>query len=266
MQGWITLHRKIEENDLWLAEPFTRGQAWVDLLLIANHKPQLLYKRNIPITIERGQVGWSQERLGKRWKWGRKKVAGFLKTLENAQQIKLDNNHTLSRIIIVNYDKYQQKEQQSHNSRTTDRTNNNNDNNDNNSIGETSSPELQINLNHTMGWNDKSDDYEEGVVDLDGDISLVEEKKAPTKKYPNAPAVRKVFQEVLGVCPANWKVNKTQLQASENLYTERSIEKVRLALQFYQEHKDVEFCPQISSPYDLDSKWAKLGAFKIKKT
>lgn len=187
MQGWITLHRKIEENELWLSEPFSRGQAWVDLLLIANHKPQLLYKRNIPITIERGQVGWSQEKLAKRWKWGRKKVATFLKTLENAQQIVLNNNHTLSHIIIVNYDKYQQKEQQSHNSRTTDRTNNNNVNNENNN-SEKISDELKANQNETMlGWNNKSDDYDEGVVDYDsGELTKPEEEQKLADKELNA--------------------------------------------------------------------------------
>ena len=113
-------------------------------------------------------------------------------------------------------------------------------------------------------WNNKSDDYEEGVVDLDGDGSLIEEKKKSTRKYPNAPAVRKVFQEVLGRNPANWKVNKTQLQACENLSTERTIEKVRAALEYYKANQDHEYIPYIDSPYDLDSKWAKLGKHKIK--
>lgn len=152
MHGWITLHRKIEENELWLAEPFTRGQAWVDLLLIANHKPQLLYKRNIPITIERGQVGWSHDKLGKRWKWGRKKVVTFLKTLKREQQIILDNNHTLSRIIIVNYDKYQKRDNSRTTEGTTKDTNNNNVNNVNNKLSETSSL-ITNNKKEDMSWN-----------------------------------------------------------------------------------------------------------------
>ena len=117
-----------------------------------------------------------------------------------------------------------------------------------------------------MIWNKHSDDFEEGYVDLDGDISLNSIKKRPARKYPNAPAVRKVFQEVLGKNPANWKVNATQLQACENLFTERGIEKIRKALEFYQENKQKEYCPQITSPYDLDSKWTKLGEFKLKQT
>ena len=113
-------------------------------------------------------------------------------------------------------------------------------------------------------WNTTSDDYADEVsIDVDGDGTL-EEKKPQTRKYPNAPAVRKVFQEVLGKSPAAWKINKNQLLACENLYTERGIKAITNALLFAKAHKDTEFCPLISSPYDLDSKWTKLGEFKQK--
>lgn len=130
-------------------------------------------------------------------------------------------------------------------------------------LGETSSPELE-DKSKDMGWNNKSDDFEEGYVDLDGDGSLLDEKKKPTRKYPNAPAVRKLFQEILGKNPANWKINKNQLQACENLSTGKGMEKTRRALEFYKDHEGDEFCPVIHSPYDLDSKWDKLLAFKKK--
>lgn len=122
--------------------------------------------------------------------------------------------------------------------------------------------ETNVSAKQDMPFNRHSDDYEEGYVDIDGDTSLKVEKKPNTRKYPNAPAVRKVFQEVLGQNPANWKVNANQLKACENLFTERGIEKIRNALEFYVEHKDNEFCPQITSPYDLDSKYTKLSHFK----
>jgi hypothetical protein len=86
------------------------------------------------------------------------------------------------------------------------------------------------------------------------------------KKYPNALPVFKVFLEVLGTFPSNWKINRTQLQAAENLFTERGLDKVRNALEFYKENKDDKYCPQISQPSDLDAKYTKLGEFKIKQT
>lgn len=114
-----------------------------------------------------------------------------------------------------------------------------------------------------MSWNKQSDDYEEGVVDLDGDGSLAEEKKAPTRKYPNAPAVRKIFQEVLGRDPSNWRINKNQLTSCENLVKERGLDRIKRALEFYKEHEEEEYCPKIHSPFDLDSKWTKLGEYKL---
>ena len=32
-KGWIKLHRSMFDNDLWTAEPFTKGQAWIDLIV-----------------------------------------------------------------------------------------------------------------------------------------------------------------------------------------------------------------------------------------
>lgn len=115
-----------------------------------------------------------------------------------------------------------------------------------------------------MSWKTTTDDFEEGTVDLDGNGETEVVKKPQTKKYPNAPEIRKIFQEVLGKNPASWNQHKTQLLACENLYTERTPVKVRSALLYYQANQEEKYCPQISSPYDLDSKWTKLGEFKLK--
>ena len=38
------LHAKLQDNPLWTCEAFTRGQAWVDLILLANHSYGYFYK------------------------------------------------------------------------------------------------------------------------------------------------------------------------------------------------------------------------------
>ena len=75
--GWIRIHRKIMDTPEWLAEPFTRAQAWVDLLLLANHETGFIRKRGIMIAVERGQVGYSEDALSARWRWSRGKVRRF---------------------------------------------------------------------------------------------------------------------------------------------------------------------------------------------
>jgi len=112
MAGWIKLYRQIQDNPLWTAEPFTRGQAWIDLLLLANHDDNYFYLRDHKINVLRGQVGWSQLKLSVRWKWSRSKLRKFLNDLEKEQQVIQQQSHSTSIITIVNYNKYQEKGQQ----------------------------------------------------------------------------------------------------------------------------------------------------------
>lgn len=112
MEGWIKIHRKLSMNTLWLCEPFTRGQAWVDLLMLANHEDSFFYVRNVKVDIKRGEVGWSEPKLADRWKWSRTKVRKFLNDLEKEQQIVQHKNFITQIVMIVNYKDYQKKEQQ----------------------------------------------------------------------------------------------------------------------------------------------------------
>ncbi|MCP4760771.1 MAG: hypothetical protein GY870_03250, partial [archaeon] len=49
MEGWVKIHRQICENPLWTAEKFSKGQAWTDLFLLANHKKGFIMVRGIKI-------------------------------------------------------------------------------------------------------------------------------------------------------------------------------------------------------------------------
>lgn len=107
-KGWVRLFRQIEDNPLWLLEPFTKAQAWIDLFLNANHKEGVINIRGNIIKIERGQLGWSELTMAKRWKWSKCKVRRFLKILETEQQIIQQKDRYLTTIItILNYENYQ---------------------------------------------------------------------------------------------------------------------------------------------------------------
>lgn len=110
-QGWIKLHRSITDSPEWRAEPFTRSQAWIDLLLLANHKTGHIRIRGILVTVERGQVGYSEETLAIRWRWSRGKVRRFLQHLIELSQISRNsvqqNPRVSSLITITNYELYQ---------------------------------------------------------------------------------------------------------------------------------------------------------------
>jgi len=108
-KGFIMLDRVMQDNRLWLSEAFTRSQAWIDLLFLANWKPATFYIRGNKIDVRRGELAWSVLNLSKRWKWSRQKVSGFLDMLENEHQIKHQKTTVTTLIYITNYDKYQDK-------------------------------------------------------------------------------------------------------------------------------------------------------------
>jgi len=106
-RGYIKLWRCIEDNDFYFSEKFTKAQAWVDLILIANHKEKIIYVRGVEVLIKRGFVGYSEEGLAKRWGWSRDKVRRFKNSMEIRQQIRQHKSSTLSQIEILKYDLYQ---------------------------------------------------------------------------------------------------------------------------------------------------------------
>jgi hypothetical protein len=107
MEGFILLHRKIINNPYYFSETFTRSQAWIDLLLIANYKPGIFYKRGIRVEVKRGQVGYDTGSLAERWRWSIGKVKRFLNELEMDKQIVQQKTNVTTLISINNYNTYQ---------------------------------------------------------------------------------------------------------------------------------------------------------------
>lgn len=143
-QGWISLNREIAGHWVWDCE-FSHGQAWVDLILNANHKPAKIMIKGQLIELSRGQQARSELTLSKQWKWSRNKVRRFLKNLENDDMIKVKSGHLTTVITICKYNDFQsndtandtakgqQSEQQKDNTRNTN-NNVNNENNENNQL------------------------------------------------------------------------------------------------------------------------------------
>lgn len=108
--SWIRLHRKLMDDPLYFAEPFSKMQAWIDLLLLANFADRVTFIRGNRVTIKRGQVAYSREWFSGRWRWSRGRVERFLSMLENDRKIVQRKSHIISVVTIVNYDFYQKTE------------------------------------------------------------------------------------------------------------------------------------------------------------
>lgn len=122
--GWIKLHRKLKESEIWKGhQPFDKRSAWLDLLLRATHKPSLILVKNQQIKVKPGQFFVSQKGLSESWNWSRHKVANFLNVLAGKNRNKMNQMITKSEpiakigtakrtylgfiITIVNWELYQ---------------------------------------------------------------------------------------------------------------------------------------------------------------
>lgn len=105
--SWIRLHRKLMDDPLYFAEPFSKMQAWIDLLLLANFADRVTFIRGNRVTIKRGQVAYSREWFSGRWRWSRGKIDRFLDMLERENMIGRQKSAVITCISILNYDTYQ---------------------------------------------------------------------------------------------------------------------------------------------------------------
>ena len=106
-EGWIKLHRQIEENEFYFSERFTKAQAWIDLLLLAGHKERIIWIRGVQLRLKPGELAYSQLTLAERWKWNFKTVKKFLTDLEKCEMVETKFSNVTTVISIKNWDKYQ---------------------------------------------------------------------------------------------------------------------------------------------------------------
>lgn len=138
-KGWVTLDRQLQDHWLWQIKPFSKAQAWIDLIMLVNHKDSVVPIGNEVLHIKRGTKPIGLRQMGERWGWSARKVSGFLNLLENDKMIVQKRNTKGTLVTIVNYENFQEqrntnKTQIKHKSNTnkTQKQPNNNVNNDNN--------------------------------------------------------------------------------------------------------------------------------------
>lgn len=117
-EGWISVHRSLQSNWLWSDKPFSKGQAWIDVLLLANHQDNKFLLGNELVEVEQGSFITSELKLMDRWGWSKSKVRSFLKLLESDGMLVKKSDTKKTTLTVVNYKHYQDKE-------TTERPQNN---------------------------------------------------------------------------------------------------------------------------------------------
>lgn len=104
MNDFLPLNRKIMKHWLWEDKPFSRGQAWIDLLMLANYTEKKKPKNGEIIIYKRGNVNLSMKQLSDRWGWDRRTVKRFLDLLENDNMVSAECTTHGTTITIINYE------------------------------------------------------------------------------------------------------------------------------------------------------------------
>lgn len=92
---------------IWQEGVFDNRSAWIDILLLANHKGKKFLLGKELVTVERGQIITSELKLMKRWGWSKNKVRGFLDLLEKDKMIIKKTDRKKTTLTVVNYSVYQ---------------------------------------------------------------------------------------------------------------------------------------------------------------
>ena len=143
MKGWISKHRKVLENPIVkMAKVKSPYEAWDILLFKVNHKERKVVIGNEIIKVNRGETITSLQKLQKIFGWGSTRTRSFLKLLQADGMITYESNTKYTKILVNNYEKYQNiqhdtntpptRYQQTTNKRPN--TNNNDINNDINNV------------------------------------------------------------------------------------------------------------------------------------
>lgn len=112
-KGYILVYRQIFDNEV-LDEPdmpYSKREAWLDMLMLANFKDQeSRTKTGEVIEVRRGQLLTSLQHLADRWKWEKSRVRRFLRQLSINDMIIQDSvrwGRGATMITIVKYETYQ---------------------------------------------------------------------------------------------------------------------------------------------------------------
>lgn len=105
--GWVSVHRTLQDHWLWEDKPFSKGQAWIDLLMLANHEDSKFLLGNQLVEAKRGDVITSEVKLMDRWGWSNTKVRNFITLLEKDSMIIKKTDSKKSVLTLTNYSVWQ---------------------------------------------------------------------------------------------------------------------------------------------------------------
>jgi DNA replication protein DnaD len=111
-KGYVKLHREITDHWLWNEKPFSKAQAWIDILMMVNHETAKFPLGKELVEVERGSCITSILKLSDKWGWSRHKVDDFFTLLEKEQMLGIKKDNKKTTLTVCNYSIYQSKEEE----------------------------------------------------------------------------------------------------------------------------------------------------------
>ena len=105
--SYLKIDRGIKNHCFWDDKPFAKGQAWIDLILLATHTDRKDFDRGQLREKKRGEVHISLLKLADRWGWSRNKVRRFINLLVQEGMCTLNATTNDTTITIEKYSIYQ---------------------------------------------------------------------------------------------------------------------------------------------------------------
>ncbi|MGV8135877.1 MAG: hypothetical protein AB2L20_11740 [Mangrovibacterium sp.] len=106
--GWIKMYRSIKDHWLWPKNrPMTEFEAWIAILIEVNHSGEKVKIGNDIYDCQRGEKLYSLDTWARLFNWNKSKVRRFFELLKTDAMIELKSEHKTTRLIICNYESYQ---------------------------------------------------------------------------------------------------------------------------------------------------------------
>ena len=107
MDSFISVPRAIFDDDAFPEEPFSRREAFLDLVQRATYKQITIPVKGGVATIERGELIVSIRKLAARWGWSKSKVEKVLDEFVSQQRIGHRTDGLTTVLSITDYDSFQ---------------------------------------------------------------------------------------------------------------------------------------------------------------
>lgn len=200
---------------------------WILLLLKANHNKTKMIWNNDIVVIHEGQLVTGRKQLSKQSGIAESTIEDVLNFLERQHQIQQQKTTKYRLITILNWKQYQDDNRKSNNKATTKQQQADTNNNDKKIKNDKNTSETKVSQIVPL------------VIDLFKDIN---------------PAYKK------------WFGNKTQRKAVESLVEKVGFEQLAKVIALLPKINKMPYLPTITTPLQLEDKWASLevGLTKLK--